>query len=262
VPDEITPPSSRYGIHRIEAALQAFRRVEQRPDLDARNYRDFGLTLNQWNENRMFLEMILGRYDTAIQRFSESQAAVSATRPRTGAVPQTDPATTQRAVHRVIADMHLLQLEIRSFYLFAKILLDRVADSIAFFSGRRLSARGARHEFLVRGFHTVASERQFEVSDEFKGHVSGLRESVIDYRDRLVDHLRDARAMSGVAFGPDGPPTLEPLLLFPGGGPLQGPRTPSGNLHVLVREIDAYLLGTVDFFEKNHEKSVLCVRRT
>lgn len=249
------PPSFVLQEPPILDAIEAFKqRLE--PQLQPQKGRSFFMTLTQWQENRGFLELIVARYD----RVSTGFAPLFDTLKEAMAKQETGKAPTQlflQVIGTTAGLMLPLMLEIRSFYLFSKILLDRVADSIAYFGGVTIKGRGPRHEFVIRGFPKLARERGWVVDAGFSTEVATLRRRIIDYRDRMIDHLRDPRVSSTLVWNPNEPPAIQPWVFLPGDEPAQGPSQPNENLHDLLTVLDAYLGRVLGFFETNLASSAV-----
>jgi hypothetical protein len=108
-------------------------------------------------------------------------------------------------------------LEIESFYIFAKILLDRIADTfIYFYNISSLRKMGSSYSQLTKSFDKICTERGF-----------------------LIE-----------------PPDL-PTLIYPTADSLPENQTETQDLDGLLAEVDHFILAILTFFETNIGKSVL-----
>jgi hypothetical protein len=143
-----------------------------------------------------------------------------------------------------------LRLDIESFYIFAKILLDRLADAFAYFFGVRFGGRGSTYTKLAKRFLEIAAQRQFceptvrslhELNDE----IQALKRDVADYRTSSIEHVEQP-GMVGMAYPLDD--SRPPYLI----------RGPDGivtsDLEALLTRIDGHIDAMLDLFEVNVER--------
>ena len=81
----------------------------------------------------------------------------------------------------------MLRLEIESFYLFAKILLDRLADAFAYYFGEHFGGLGSTYTKLAKRFPEVATRRKLREQSaqrlpDLSDDMQALKRDVVDYR--------------------------------------------------------------------------------
>jgi hypothetical protein len=106
---------------------------------------------------------------------------------------------------------HLLELQIESFYVFAKILLDKIALSVErhFGSARGLSL--GSHDKLVKNLDRYAASQRFGVQDALRQQARTLKLRVSDFRDKSIEHVTSPHVSHGVGLDEDGRITLTKL---------------------------------------------------
>src|SRR5690242_502756 len=100
------------------------------------------LSFGQWSRYYSFLQFIKQRYETAnttyVDRMAERTKRIASQEP--GSRPLTMEEWNQMAEDSMMGlELHL---EIESFYVFAKILLDRIANTVALLFGITLNKKG------------------------------------------------------------------------------------------------------------------------
>jgi hypothetical protein len=149
----------------------------------------------------------------------------------------------------------LLRLETESWYIFAKILLDKVARSIEFYFGpaRRLSLDS--HDQLVEHFERYATSKQLVVPHEFLLVAAELKKNISDFRDYQIAHHKSPRTVRGMLFDPEGTNARTVhVQLYP---TVKDKQVESKALPELTRTVDAYLSRVLDFLELNAGKCKL-----
>src|SRR5438309_11034108 len=87
----------------------------------------------------------------------------------------------------------LLHLEIESFYLFAKILLDKVAHSAEFYFGPVRGRPLDSHDDLCKNLSAYAEQKALTLSPDFLKLAAGLKKDISDYRDYEIAHEKSPR---------------------------------------------------------------------
>jgi hypothetical protein len=233
---------------RLDDRIQALRRHEDAEGIDKEKYDAFLRALNPWYEHRAQLAIILSRYGEAFVIYEKAHIAFFAAVNR-GEKPD------REHVAAVFDSYSTLALEIKSFYLFSKILLDRIADAISRFVGIPKKTKGSSHQWIIRGFYHTSKGMGLDISPTFKKYVDTLLKRVIDYRDDLIEYPDDASLLTTITVASEGHFSLSTSTAP--GTPPPSPGKTSENPRVLLREIDDYLMETIDFFERNLSKSAL-----
>ena len=152
----------------------------------------------------------------------------------------------------------LLHLEIESFYLFAKILLDRTAHLMHWwFAGTRM-ARGIsinRHSDVVDHLGELIAAGQLVAPEGILELASALQARISDYRDREITH--DPRhAFSGTTYTADGKATIMKVHL---GAGVKGQLNAGESEHIeeLNDLRERYVDLAMQFLARNRDKAKL-----
>jgi hypothetical protein len=93
------------------------------------------------------------------------------------------------------------ELDIESFYLFAKILLDRLAGLVEFYFGpaRRLSL--ASHDALTNNIEKYLSAKNLPALDpQLQAQTKEMRRRISDFRDYCISHDKAPGVHRGMSF--------------------------------------------------------------
>src|SRR5262245_7625489 len=132
----------------IHSRLRGFVASERDRFSDEHN-NSFALAFSEIDRYSAFIEIILSRYTEATHSYTPHTDALTAS-----VLPASNPLTSDQLAtlnHSTEAN-DLLQLEIESFYLFAKIMLDKVARVIAFYFGQARGLALDSHDNLTQRF--------------------------------------------------------------------------------------------------------------
>jgi hypothetical protein len=88
-----------------------------------------------------------------------------------------------------------VSLEVESFYLFAKILLDKIARAIEFYFGPQRGLALDSHDDLVRRFQRYGQAKVLEAPLGLLTSAQSLREKVSDFRDQYIAHEKSPRTI-------------------------------------------------------------------
>lgn len=221
-------------------------------DVQANNH--FGVLAADVAEERATLDIIVSRYKAISEGFMQNTRAMQAT-VRPGTHPMTDEQTQIR--EEAVYIQRELRLEVRCFYVFAKILLDKIARFIEFYFGqaRRLSL--GSHDKLTRNLAEFCSAQGLSLPKDFLDTAGDLKGRVSDYRDKQIAHDQGGR-LEGTGFNESG----ETRLVRSGIGP--GPLNEaldSEPLPNLTEALDEYVTVFLDFLKRNESKARLPLRR-
>ena len=226
--------------------------VGQRVGLKARNLLSTHLRL--WDRYSRFLETVQARYHSASAEYRDTFEDLSA------ANRQLPPSGTLTLEHQALWDRTIVcgeavELEVESFYLFAKILVDRVADTIFQFFGIDWPAKGSSHSHLARQFNRL--EQRAKTPSEMIGLAKEVQERIVTFRDDLIEHLDDPRHIRGSGLDEQNvAKLLFPTVLYPktNESPL---RKLSEDSREVIDLLDRYIAVAVKCLQDNLGKCVL-----
>jgi len=149
-----------------------------------------------------------------------------------------------------------LQLEIESFYLFAKILLDEAARAIEFYFGPVPKMALDSHDDLTKRIGMYARHHQLDLPAGMGRLAVQLSSEVSDFRDQQIAHHKNPRTIRGISFNEQGVTRMILSPLYPKDSDRQAE---TRALDELLADIDTYLLSIVALLSANAERSRLKV---
>jgi hypothetical protein len=153
--------------------------------------------------------------------------------------------------HRINELSSEIQLDSGSFYLFGKILLDKLAKLIEDcfrpdHTEKELS-RGytfeGSHHVLTKNFPEFAIRRKLEVPKDFIERAIEMRMTISDFRDDHIAHKHNMRSAHGTMFVLDGssPPRIMKHLLYRNATEIDVQQVESKPLTDLMGLLESYL---------------------
>lgn len=219
-------------------------------DRTVQTRRIFANSVSTWIRYRDFLRITRDRHTRTSTRFGMAIKA---------ALQGGDPALVMKHVAATIQMQSNLHLGIESTYLFGKILLDRIADSFAYFFGLNWTRMGSTHVALAQDFKRACKAHNASVlpPDLFK-MIEALNQRLIRYRNHLIEHPSDPRLTKMTISSATGKVRIAPTILefyADGKNPFLGRDTE--NVEDLLRSLDEYMLAMLQFFRANKVNSVI-----
>jgi len=109
----------------------------------------------------------------------------------------------------------MLQLEIESFYLFAKILLDKVAHFVEFYFGQGQGCSLVSQDQFVKNLPTHAALKGIKFTDRFAETMKTLKQDISDHRDYQIAHEASPKTLHGTLFDAEGKTKIFSNRLYP-----------------------------------------------
>jgi hypothetical protein len=157
---------------------------DHRLRFDAESSQAFGTSFAKVATIWAFLEIILGRYVEASNAVIENATALSEI--LEGGSPKDD--TGEKLSNEAWPLSVRLHLEIESYYLFAKIMLDRIANSLEFYFGPGRDCSLNSHDGLTKCLQSYARLKDLKLPSGFADKVLNLKETISDFRDYKISH--------------------------------------------------------------------------
>jgi hypothetical protein len=211
----------------------------------------FAMCFSQVSRYLEFVAVILKRYEDVSHQFlkntKDMQASMSpGTHPMTG---------KQMALHEDGLRLNvLLHLEIESYYLFAKIFLDKIAHALEFYFGQGRKMPLDSHDNLVKYFAAYAEQKRLKLPPNLMDLAAKLKKDISDYRDYEIAHEKSPRRMSGTVFDEHGTMRISAISLYP---TEKDQQIESKSLHELSADIDKYINGVIAVIRSNCSKTRL-----
>jgi hypothetical protein len=148
----------------------------------------------------------------------------------------------------------VFHLDIESFYLFSKILLDKVSRFIEFYFGKVRSKSFDSHDKLVKNLSDYVKAKGINLPKEFEKTVKRLQKDVSDFRDKEIAHEKSPRTIRGISIDDKGQIAISSTRLYP---------TETNNeaqtkyLNELLNDINIYLDQVIRLVSANKDRTNL-----
>ena len=206
----------------------------------------FGKVTRRW----MFLEIIRERYKEASAAFVANSKAMQAMYKPGGPhlLTAEQLALQSEGVHLSM----IVNLEIESFYLFAKIFLDDIARAIENYFGPARGLALDSHDDLEKRLERYAATKGLIIPAGLSEAISDLRKRVADFRDQ-ESLMRKVLARCEVSLGGlMGKRVSSPRGCYPKESDKQ---TNSELLNSLANALQEYVSKVIEFLEENSSKA-------
>ena len=152
----------------------------------------------------------------------------------------------------------LVLLEIESFYIFAKIFLDKIALFIQNYFGpaRGISLRS--HDKLEKEYERFRLVKGLNYPQGFSQSIIFLKKNISDYRDKQISHMYSQKAFKGITWGVNKRMKITTGQLFPTSS--NSKLLPSEDLALLLQAIDTYIQQLISLVESNRAKTVFALK--
>ncbi len=224
---------------------------------DTQTWNLLNTTLGGWLRYRTFLGVIRDRYVEVSEAHTRAWQLLRESMAQHSTVGESRSLTQdeQKEYDRIAQHSVRVHLKIESFYIFAKILLDRIASTFGFYFFRDPKWRHAR---LMKDFERVAArEKLTGQSDVILKAARHLRDGIGNYRNKRIVHVEEPRLALGTSWSPTSRVKIVPILLYPEPGEAEKAQHSTADLDELLALLDSYMTGMLDFFDANADKSIL-----
>lgn len=212
----------------------------------------FAFSFSKIIRYREFIQIICERRRDAGLKFVKNVSAFNA------AIPSGGPSLTDE--QRTLLDegnrlTSLLHLEIESFFLVAKILLDKIAHSIEFYFGPARGESLDSHDDLAKNIGDYAEKKQLKVPPGMLDSADSLKKDISDFRDYQIAHEKNPRSMRGTAFSfTDGRASMISTTIYP---TAKDQQVQSKDMNDLLKEIDSYIGQVIELIKSNRDSTRL-----
>ncbi len=226
-------------------------RERGRFDIEANNR--FGSAFGQVSRYLTFMTLVIGRHHSTVAAFQE---AVRAEDDGWGRRTKGEPINITPLNDRVRELVWQVQLDVESFYLFAKILLGKVANAVEFYFGPGRRTCLESHDKLRRHLRAFAEQKGLTLNPGFVSQAENLQQTVVEYRDKQVEHQKNPRTTHVLGYETGGPIQMFSTKLYP---TERDGQVASTDVSVLEEQLCAYLEKVIEFIEANRGCTVLKV---
>lgn len=236
----------------IDVELSAFI-SEERRHFETEGNNMFAMAFGQVRRYHDFLAIIKERHDRLSNKYKGLSERYNALLPTCSG-----PCPIGEELGACLEEMRNMstafQLEIESYYLFAKIMLDRVAHFVEFVFGpeRRLSLDS--HDQMTKHFRGYCEAKGLKDVDKVESLLGSLKTDIADFRDYQIAHEKSPRTIRGVGLLGDGGAFMMSTKLYPkdSDGQVQSKSPEKLKLDLLL-----YLREIMELVRANRERSRL-----
>jgi hypothetical protein len=210
----------------------------------------FAIALSQVGKYYEFLLLIKERFDPSGKEFVQiNEDLQKAIPPGISQVPIQQAELLDRSFYLQKA----IVLDIESFYVFAKILLDKLARFIEQYFGPAQGCSLRSHDRFVKSFAKYVERMGLSTSDELLQQALLLKEGVADFRDKQIEHKWAPRTIGGISLSNGS--TIRTMEIEYNPRENASVAKSSESLDLLLSSIDRYLDEVFELIRRNREKS-------
>ena len=154
----------------------------------------------------------------------------------------------------------LVHLEVESFYIFAKSVLDKLAMFIERYFGLAQGCSLASHDKLRKNYDRYGRAKGLVFPESFGEKVIFLKEHVCDFRDKQIRIFGTLEQSSASLFGVHRQVRIAVVPFFPNERELDREQVESRELSELIGAIDAYMCCVMDLVLLNRERTVFSLK--
>jgi hypothetical protein len=161
----------------------------------------------------------------------------------------------ENEVRALEAEMFLarqIQLDVESYYVFGKIVLNKAANFIEDYFGHTQDCSFKSHDKLIGCFERFVAARGLSIPPGLLALAKKLKTVLVDYRDKQIEHFHNPRRGVALAHAPDEGVRLVATFLEPKDSDKGAISTPIGELQ---NDIDAYVGAIWKLIQDNRSKS-------
>lgn len=210
----------------------------------------FAFALGQAARYHGFLTIIASRFEAASKSFIECHSAFRAALPEGVAEMADEQIALLRRSWALQSELHL---EVESFYLFAKILLDKLAQFLGHYFGPAHGCSLSSHNKLAKNLPVYVERKALTIDPSFPKAAAGLKSQIAHFRDKQIAHHQNPRTVVGTTWSAQGEARLIATQLYP--HPTDPPQVESTSLPVLLKFIEEYTKGVFAVVSANRARS-------
>ncbi len=215
------------------------------------------LTFSEISHYLQYLYILSVEYEQISKLFMTNSKALQNTfKNQVGSNPITVEQEALYAKNREITTR--LHLKIESFYLFAKILLDKISVSLEYYFGSQRSLSLNSHDQLTKNIERYIKAKGITLSAGFVDEVKKLKVDISDFRDYQIQHVspeRRGRLVRATMWDGDGSTSISMTTMYPKEG--EESQKNSRKINELISELESYIENVLKLIEKNRELTSL-----
>jgi len=213
----------------------------------------FAFSFSQVTRYYDFLLIVRKRYEESsklfIANFKEFQDRINK-------IPGSHPMTPkqiriQSAESLITTKLHL---EIESFYIFAKIMLDQLSRAIELYFGQARNLTLDSHDDFCKNISRYTLKKGIIIRKKLIDSAEKLKSDISDFRDKEIAHNKKPRTVRGTMFSATGETSMMLSNIYP---KLSDKQVESKHINELLSSIDNYIDEIIVFLQTNNSKTNL-----
>jgi hypothetical protein len=219
----------------------------------------FSTSLGQALRYYDFLLIVTDRYEKASTKLVSTLKEMLKLARELNPAKDGEPATMNDEQMRLMEEesrlTNLVHLEIESFYMFAKIFLDKIALFIQNYFGTARGISLVSHHKLANKHGEFRLAKDLVYPQGFSQSVIFLKEHICDYRDKQISHLYDQKIIRGTSWGDAKQMKIISAQIYPTETGNKVQAQSSQEIPELMRAIDIYIQHLITLIESNRAKT-------
>ena len=201
-----------------------------------------------------FIEIIYVRHASAVKEYLKAFNALQRTIDKS---PGSHSTTAEQLVllETLLRLGNIVQLEIESYYLFAKMLLDKIARAVEFYFGKAHKLALDSHDDFVKCIEAYSAAKNIALDERLVTLAKKLKNDISDFRDHQIAHLKSPRTVRGTT----GDGRMSFSQIYP---TEKDEQKETQLLDSLSSEIGEYTELVIAFIKDNKEKTALRLNTT
>ena len=154
-----------------------------------------------------------------------------------------------------------LHFEIESFYIFAKIFLDKLAYFLQDYFGSAQSYSIASHSKLVKNYRDFAKAKGIVNPNKLSSLAFDLQNKISEYRDKEITHHKKLRSIKGTQFNESSGIRIISTYLYPNDHEMYQKAAESKPISELLNLLRQYFDEVLSTVKENRNKSKFVVAK-
>lgn len=226
---------------------------EHRKRFEVRHNNYFGFSFSDIQRYYSFLELIQEKFPALYDRnCRNAEKSLKIINKLKSSGPISD--EHQVLIDEAIKISNEILFQVECFFLFSKILLDKIARSIELYFGPSSKLSLDSHDDLVKFFPKYCVVKDIELSDSFVSISKQLKEQVSDFRDYQIAHNKSPRTIKFPNLGKPKSASMKLSKLYPNDTDMQFESSETGNVLNLIEQ---YIVEVINLLKSNEEKTTL-----
>jgi hypothetical protein len=217
----------------------------------------FAMSWGKITRRLTFLGLIEERYKALSRAYVEnSKASQQLIEPGENRVSHELSAMFEEA-QRLSIELHL---QIESYYLFAKIILDDITRALEYYFGPARNLALDSHDNFCARLQKYASAKNLVVDPDLHDAALDLKRCISDIRDYQISHEKSPRTATGFSYGGSSSGVRLTISRFFPKESEQGHHVQTEDLSKLGQSLGLYINLVIAFIENNQTKTRLALK--